>query len=126
MVSQLIVQLPVIGVLVAGFALIPSRRGRIGARRANLAMAGLLVLALEFVVSIAWSGLGTLLIMNRTIETSHFGVLASVLGFFLAVLTATAVALLLAAAVSSAPHPSGPPPPAPFEPAGPHSSPPPT
>ena len=105
--SQLIVQLPVIGVLVAGFALIPSRRGRIGARRANLAMAGLLALVLEIVISIAWSGLGTLLIMNRTIETSHFGVLASVIGFFLAVLTATAVALLLAAAVGSAPLHSG-------------------
>jgi hypothetical protein len=72
--SQLIVQLPVIGVLVAGFALIPSRRARIGARRANLAMAGLLALVLEIAVSIAWSGLGTLLIMNQTIETSHFGV----------------------------------------------------
>ena len=115
-----------IGVLVAGFALIPSRRGRIGARRSNLAMAGLLALVLEIVISIAWSGLGTLLIMNRTIETSHFGVLASVIGFFLAVLTATAVALLLAAAVSSAPHPSGPPPPARFEPTAPHSGPHPT
>ncbi len=107
--------MPVIGVLVAGFALIPSRRARIGARRANLAMAGLLVLVLEMVGSVVWSGLGTLLIMNRTIDTSQFSIVAPVISFFLAVLTATAVALLLVAAVSSAPDPAVPP----FAPAAP-------
>lgn len=121
--GQLIVQLPVIGVLVAGLALIPGRRARIGPRRANLAMAGLLVLALEMVAGLLWSGLGTLLIANRTIDLSRFGVLASMIGFFLAVLTATGVALLLAAAMSAAPHPSGPLPPQPYEPATPQPDP---
>jgi hypothetical protein len=98
--SQLIFQLPMVVVLVVGFALIPSRRARIGARRANLAMAGLAVLALDLAISIVWSSLGTLLVMDRTISMSSFGVMAPAISFFLAVLTATAVALLLAAVVA--------------------------
>ena len=119
MLGQLLFQLPVAAVLVTGFALISGRRARIGARRANLATAGLLVLALEMAGSLVWSGLGTLLIMNRTIDTSQFGIAASVISFFLAVLTATAVALLLAAALDPPRYPSGPPPTAPFEPTAP-------
>jgi hypothetical protein len=101
--TQLIYQLPMLVVLVIGFALIPGRRARIGARRANLATAGLLVLALEMLIGIMWSSLGTLLIMDRNISMSNFRVLAPTISFFLAVLTATAVALLLAAVVAPGP-----------------------
>ncbi len=100
--SQLVFQLPMLVVLVVGFALIPSRRARIGRRRANLAMAGLAVLALDLAITMVWSSLGTLLVMDRTISMSNFSVMAPAISFFLAVLTATAVALLLAAVVAPA------------------------
>lgn len=98
--GQFVVQLPVLAVLITSFVLVSSRRGRIGARRAGLARAGLGLLALDAVLSMLWPVALQSLITGRGIEYTRIGIVSGIVGFLLTALVAAGIALLVAAVLA--------------------------
>ncbi len=98
--SGVVVQLPLLAVLIAGFVLVSSRRTRIGTRSALFARIGLALLAVDLVFQAIWTVLFPRLITSLDLEYTQFGVLSFGVGLILTVLTAAGIALLIGAIVT--------------------------
>ena len=98
--GQLIVQLPMLVVLLASFIVVSTRRQAIGGRRATLALAGLVVLVADVVLSTIWAFMLPTLVGRGSFQMSQIGVISSVVGFVFAAMLATGVGLLVAALVT--------------------------
>jgi hypothetical protein len=98
--GRLIVELPMLAVLLTGLVLVSVRRAQLGARVANFALAGLGVLAVAAVLSLAWSYAFPYLIADRTVQDysiRDLGMLSAIVSIILALITAAGVALLIGA-----------------------------
>jgi hypothetical protein len=111
--GQLVVQLPVVVVLVVALVLVAGRRRSIGSRRAHLAIAGLIAIAVDVVLSMAWSVLVPTLVTEFGLRITRVGLFSAVAGFALAAIMAGGIGLLIAAVIT-APGPAGSGVPAPF------------
>jgi hypothetical protein len=100
--SGVVVQLPLLAMLIAGFVLISARRARIGARSALLARIGLAVLAVNLVFQAIWTMLFPRLLSSLDLEYRQFGMLSFGAGLILTVLLAAGIALLIGAIVTRA------------------------
>ncbi|MFG1602640.1 hypothetical protein [Actinoplanes sp. NPDC049265] len=98
--SSLLVQLPLLVVLIAGFVLISSRRARLGARSTTLAMIGLALLTGELILSMIWTISFPQLIASLDLQPSGFGLISAAVSLILTSLTAVGLSLLIAALVS--------------------------
>jgi hypothetical protein len=108
--GRFIVQLPVLAVLVTGLVLVGVRRGRLGPRVGNLALAGLGVLALQAALSLAWSFAFPYLVSARTsadYSIRELGVLSGLVSIILGLLFIAGVGLLIAAVLARAAPPAG-------------------
>ena len=102
--SGVVSQLPLLGVVIAGFVVIGARRARISARSALFARLGLALLAVDLVLQGAWTATFPRLLSSLDMNYSEFGVISFVAGLALTVMYAGGVALLVAAvATQSAP-----------------------
>lgn len=99
---QLLVQLPMLVVLVAGFGALSARRRRLPRRAVLLGYAGCAVLLLATLVSGGWAAMLPHLLTDVDISSRIWGVLTFVVGMVQVVLYASGIGLLLAALLSSA------------------------
>ena len=105
--SGLLGQLPMLAVLIAGFVLVSTRRARIGARSATLALAGLGLLTFDLVLQSIWNVLFPRLVASLDLRAASFGLASFGVGLILALLTAIGIGLLIAALVSRSPRGPG-------------------
>jgi hypothetical protein len=98
--SSLVVQLPLLVVLIAGFVLVSSRRAQLGARSTTFAMIGLALLTAELVLSMIWTISFPRLVTSLDLEPSSFGLVSAGISLILTSLTAVGLGLVIAALVS--------------------------
>ncbi|GAA0794892.1 hypothetical protein Sya03_33600 [Spirilliplanes yamanashiensis] len=101
--GQLVVNLPLVAVLVAGVVLLATRRAALPRRAVTFGVAGLGVLGAGVLANLLWSVAFPALITSDVVEVRSFGYLSAVAGFVLTAVQAAGVALLVAAAVSREP-----------------------
>ena len=94
--GQLVVQLPVLAALVVGIVLSVANRARFG-RAANLALAGFVILLIEYVTGTALSLFVPYFYSTLDIPVSQVGIIFGVIAFVRSVAAAIAFGCLIAA-----------------------------
>ena len=101
--GQLVINLPLAAVLVAGLVVLLMRRATLPRRAVTCGVAGLAVLAAAVLGGVLWSLAFPALVTSDVVEIRSFGFLSAVVGFVLAAVQAAGVALLVAAALTREP-----------------------
>ncbi|PRY31388.1 hypothetical protein CLV70_103274 [Pseudosporangium ferrugineum] len=117
LLSGVLIHLPVLAVLIAGFIVVASRRARLGPRSTMLARLGLGILAACQVLEVVWLVVLPQLISSFDYRATTYGVLSLIVGILLSLLLAAGLGLLIAAVVTRAPSGDGPFGGSPYEPA---------
>ncbi|GAB1694135.1 hypothetical protein [Krasilnikovia sp. M28-CT-15] len=91
---------PLLAVLVFGFARLAAHRARLGHRTTTLARAGLGVLALVMALEMVWSALFPVLLGQSYLTPTQYGVASFGVGMVLSVAGATGIGLLVAAVIA--------------------------
>ncbi|MEU7901756.1 hypothetical protein [Actinoplanes sp. NPDC049118] len=98
--SAVVGHLPMLAVLVVGFAVVASRKAQLDARSVQLARLGLGALVLGSVVQLLWSLFIPMLLMSVDHASARYGGLSLVVGLTTSVAFAGGVGLLVAALVT--------------------------
>ncbi|MEV8505656.1 hypothetical protein AB0368_12625 [Actinoplanes sp. NPDC051475] len=112
--SGVLTHLPVLAVLIAGLALVTSRKARLGPRSTMLARLGLAALVLGELLGAVWFIVFPQLIRSLDYRPSTYGMVTFGVGLVLSTLMAAGVGLLIAAVVTRAPGGGGPFEPSPY------------
>jgi hypothetical protein len=112
--SVVVVQLPTLVVLVAGIALLTTRRATLPPRSVQLGVAGCVALLVGALVGLAWSvSLPLLVSQGGAVNFTNVSLLSLLVGGVLALLHAAGLGLLIAAVLGSVRAPAPPTPAAP-------------
>jgi hypothetical protein len=105
---QIVSQIPVLVVLVAGLVLLAARRRTLTGRAGTLAIAGCGVLLAGIILSTAWTSSYIWVYSDGDFDDRTFGLLAAAVGLVLTLIHATGLALVIAAVLAAA-RPAAPP-----------------